>query len=101
MAKILLIDDDAAIRRTVGRMLRRGGHQVIEARDGAEGLREFRTQRPEIVISDIYMPETEGSKRSSSCVARTLRYRSSLYRAVILYPSAISISLKSLGPMRH
>jgi DNA-binding response OmpR family regulator len=48
------------MRRTAGRMLRRGGHKVVEAEDGAEGLRVFRTERPDVVVSDIVMPEKEG-----------------------------------------
>jgi CheY-like chemotaxis protein len=60
MAKILVIDDDGGMRRTASRMLRRGGHKVVEAEDGAEGLRVFRTERPDIVVSDIVMPKKEG-----------------------------------------
>ena len=60
MAKVLIIDDDAGMRRTAGRMLRRGGHEVIEAEDGVEGLRVFRTESPDIVVSDIVMPKKEG-----------------------------------------
>jgi CheY-like chemotaxis protein len=60
MAKILIIDDDVGMRRTASRMLRRGGHKVVEAEDGVEGLRVFRTERPDIVVSDIVMPEKEG-----------------------------------------
>jgi DNA-binding response OmpR family regulator len=41
-------------------MLRRGGHEVIEAEDGVEGLRVFRTESPDIVVSDIVMPKKEG-----------------------------------------
>lgn len=60
MAKILVIDDDSRMCRTVGRILRRDGHEVVEARDGAKGLRAFRTDRPDIVVTDIVMPEKEG-----------------------------------------
>jgi DNA-binding response OmpR family regulator len=60
MAKILVIDDDPGMRRTVTRILRRGGHEVIEAQDGLEGMKLFRTHRPDIVITDIVMPEREG-----------------------------------------
>jgi DNA-binding response OmpR family regulator len=60
MAKILIIDDDVNMRRTVSRVLRRGGHKVVEAEDGVEGLQVFRAERPDIVVSDIVMPKKEG-----------------------------------------
>ena len=60
MAKILIIDDDASMRRTVGRILTRAGHEVAEAPDGVEGFKLFRTNRPDIVVTDIFMPNKEG-----------------------------------------
>jgi DNA-binding response OmpR family regulator len=60
MAKILIIDDDVGMRRTASRILRRGGHKVVEAGDGVEGLCIFRTELPDIVVSDIVMPKKEG-----------------------------------------
>jgi DNA-binding response OmpR family regulator len=60
MAKILVIDDDALLRRTVVRVLTRGQHQVIEAANGNQGLDQFALHRPEIVITDLLMPEKEG-----------------------------------------
>jgi CheY-like chemotaxis protein len=70
MANILVIDDDVGMRRTASRVLRRAGHKVVEAEDGVAGLRAFRTERPDIVVSDIVMPKKEGSKRSVSFAAR-------------------------------
>jgi DNA-binding response OmpR family regulator len=60
MAKILLIDDDPAFRRTLIRIVERQGHQPLGAADGAEGLRLFRKERPDIVVTDIVMPDKEG-----------------------------------------
>jgi two-component system, chemotaxis family, chemotaxis protein CheY len=60
MAVILVIDDEAAMRRLIGRVLKRLGHLVQEAADGREGLELFRRQRPALVISDIVMPDGEG-----------------------------------------
>ena len=60
MAKILIIDDDVGMRRTASRILRCGGHKVVEAGDGVEGLCIFRTELPDIVVSDIVMPKKEG-----------------------------------------
>ncbi len=60
MARILVIDDDAAVRRIIGRILERADHAVEFAANGAEGLQKFRTRRPDLVITDLYMPEKEG-----------------------------------------
>jgi CheY-like chemotaxis protein len=60
MAKILVIDDNAQMRRTVRHVLAGGNHEVIEAADGNQGLDQFALHRPEIVITDLLMPEKEG-----------------------------------------
>ena len=58
--KVLVVDDDPLVRRTLLRMLRFGGHEVVEADNGESGLRMFREQKPDIVVTDIIMPVQEG-----------------------------------------
>lgn len=60
MTDILVIDDDAQMRRLMARILGAAGHVVLEAADGRSGLRLFRAARPGLVITDIVMPEQEG-----------------------------------------
>ncbi|MEO5957891.1 MAG: response regulator [Opitutaceae bacterium] len=60
MARILLIDDDDDVRTVLRLTLIHFGHTVIEARNGREGLELFAEARPELVITDIVMPEKEG-----------------------------------------
>lgn len=60
MALILIIDDDAALRATVRKILERAGHEVRDAGDGDRGLRIFREEGADLVITDIIMPEKEG-----------------------------------------
>jgi CheY-like chemotaxis protein len=60
MAIILIIDDDPGMRRTVSRILASAGHEVIEASDGLEGVDLFRSNHPDIVVTDIIMPKKEG-----------------------------------------
>jgi len=60
MARILLVDDEAMLRRTLRAMLERAGHAVIEAEDGAQALRIFARESPDLVITDIVMPNVEG-----------------------------------------
>jgi DNA-binding NtrC family response regulator len=60
MSKILVIDDDPAVRQAIGRILDRKGHQVVTAGDGRYGLTLFASEQPDLVITDIIMPEREG-----------------------------------------
>jgi DNA-binding response OmpR family regulator len=60
MARVLIIDDERLLRRMMVRILTGMGHEVAEAKDGEEGLRMFRLQRPSLVITDIVMPRQEG-----------------------------------------
>lgn len=54
--KILIVDDEQAIRDAIGRKLRRDGFDVVVCGDGLEGLRAFHGERPDLVILDIIMP---------------------------------------------
>jgi DNA-binding response OmpR family regulator len=58
--RILVIDDDDDIRGLVRTLLERTGAQVKEARNGREGLREFHSWRPDLVVLDVSMPEMDG-----------------------------------------
>jgi DNA-binding response OmpR family regulator len=58
--KILIIDDDEVMRRTVCKILRAAGHEVAAAGDGRRGMALFQAERPQIVVTDIIMPEQEG-----------------------------------------
>ena len=58
--KILVIDDDVLLRRTLARLLLGDGHEVLTAGDGERGMAIFHRERPEIVITDIMMPGQEG-----------------------------------------
>jgi len=60
MARVLVIDDDEDLRTLVKAMLNRVGHHVEEASDGAEGLRAFGKNPPDLVLTDINMPGIDG-----------------------------------------
>jgi len=60
--KILLIDDDPLLRRTVARMLIADGHEVLTAPDGMRGVAVFHQERPDLVITDMVMPEQQGGE---------------------------------------
>jgi CheY-like chemotaxis protein len=60
MASIVLIDDDPALRSVMRRVLERAGHSVADAEDGVKGIALVERVRPDIVITDLVMPEKEG-----------------------------------------
>ena len=60
MARVLVIEDDAAVRNLVSRMLDRVGHEVVEATEGREGLQVFEDSPADLVITDINMPGMDG-----------------------------------------
>lgn len=60
MASILVIDDDVAVRGLIRTVLERVGHTVIEASDGAAGMRLYRAADIDLVITDLYMPGQDG-----------------------------------------
>jgi DNA-binding response OmpR family regulator len=60
MSSILIIDDDAAVRRMVARVLSADGYEVHQATDGRDGIKRLQEVSPDLVITDIVMPDQEG-----------------------------------------
>lgn len=60
MAKILIVDDRPTNRQFLLTLLGYGGHQLLEAADGAEALARVRDDLPDLVITDILMPIMSG-----------------------------------------
>ena len=58
--RIMIVDDDAGIRRALHILLSRAGYQVTQARDGIEALRLWRDRGGDLVITDLHMPEKDG-----------------------------------------
>ncbi|MCD6186730.1 MAG: sigma-54-dependent Fis family transcriptional regulator [Desulfuromusa sp.] len=58
--QILLIDDDASLRRVTEFNLQEAGYHVLTASDGAAGLTLFKRYRPGLVITDVQMPGMDG-----------------------------------------
>jgi len=60
MARILVIDDDTQLRTLLVRVLQQAGHEVADADNGRRGLALVAEYGPELVVTDIVMPEQEG-----------------------------------------
>lgn len=57
---ILVVDDDPAIRESIARELQAAGYTSAVASDGAEGARVFASHAPELVLTDLAMPRSDG-----------------------------------------
>jgi CheY-like chemotaxis protein len=60
MARILVIDDDPLIQATLPLALQELGHEVVQALDGKQALKEMRQRPLDLVIADVLMPEVDG-----------------------------------------
>jgi two-component system, NtrC family, nitrogen regulation response regulator NtrX len=60
MSKILIIDDEKAIRKTLSEILSYEGYKIDEASDGEEGLKFFAEKTYDVVLCDIKMPKVDG-----------------------------------------
>ena len=60
MEKILVIDDEPVIRVLLRQLFEKRSYTVFEASDGAEGLDLYRKENPDVVVTDLIMPEEEG-----------------------------------------
>ena len=60
MKKILIIDDETQVRKILIKLLEGNKYQVIDAIDGNQGIKLFKEYRPDLIITDLIMPEKEG-----------------------------------------
>ncbi|MEN9206283.1 MAG: response regulator transcription factor [Thermostichales cyanobacterium BF4_bins_65] len=58
--RILVVDDEASIRRILETRLSMIGYEVVTASDGEEALEVFRSQDPDLVVLDVMMPKLDG-----------------------------------------
>jgi CheY-like chemotaxis protein len=59
-ARILLVDDDEALRSALAKALTRTGYVTVEATNGQEALEAYRASPADLVLTDVYMPGTDG-----------------------------------------
>jgi PAS domain S-box-containing protein len=88
---ILNVDDYDANRYLRSGLLRRAGYRVIEARGGREALARVATERPDLVVLDVQMPDLDGLE-----VCRRLRSDPNLASILVLHVSATSTAVDSV-----
>ncbi len=86
-ARILLIEDDPDALLAIEILLSHLGYRVETARNGREGLKKFRANAPDLVLTDIIMPEAEGIE--TIIAMRQLR------------PDAKIVAMSGGGPMNR
>ena len=60
MTRILVIDDEESVRTVLRQMLEKEGYEIEDAEDGAVGLKLLHEHLPDLIITDLFMPEKEG-----------------------------------------
>lgn len=60
MGRIMVVEDDKAVRELLQEILKRAGHEVIAARNGKEAIALYQDTPADLVITNILMPEKEG-----------------------------------------
>jgi HD-like signal output (HDOD) protein/FixJ family two-component response regulator len=60
VCRVLVVEDDVFLQKSLGRSLERLGYEVEIAKDGAEGLRRTLESAPHVILTDIRMPELDG-----------------------------------------
>jgi CheY-like chemotaxis protein len=92
-ARVLLLDDDASMRRLVGLLLKRAGHRVSEAIKGNEAIAALEREDFDAILLDLMMPHEGGMT-----VLRHLREnKPQMLRRVILLTGAPDTLLSSLS----
>lgn len=89
---VLLVDDDVAVRSSIGRLLRRRGYQVEAADDPWEALALLRSRRFQILLSDQAMPGLQGNE----LVAATRRYDPRVVPVILTGAPSLEIAVKAL-----
>jgi len=60
MKKILFIEDESALQKTVGEVLKQEGYEIISALDGEIGLKLSQKKNPDLIILDLILPKMHG-----------------------------------------
>jgi DNA-binding response OmpR family regulator len=96
-ARVLVVDDEPAIRALVAKIVERAGHPVDTARDGAEAIEKIEQTQYSVVVLDLMMPNIDGYG-----LIQHLKARAGVKPAVIVVSAGDSAALRQLdGAMVH
>ncbi|MCD6500860.1 response regulator [bacterium] len=60
MKKILFVEDESALQKTFGDILKKEGYEVVSALDGEVGLKLAKEQKPDLILLDLILPKMDG-----------------------------------------
>ncbi len=60
MKSILFIEDESALQKTLGEVLRENGYEVISALNGETGIKSAKTKKPDLILLDLILPKLSG-----------------------------------------
>jgi two-component system OmpR family response regulator len=96
-AKVLVVDDEPAIRALVSKIVERAGFLVDSARDGAEAIEKIEGSAYDVVVVDLMMPNVDGY-----ALIDYIRNRGDMHPAIIVITAGDSAALRQLdGSMVH
>lgn len=88
-ATILIVDDDNNTREGLKQFLEASDYEVITAKDGAEGFEKFKSERPDIILTDVRMPVLTGTELLQKVVAENTRTQVILLTAYAAVDDAV------------
>jgi DNA-binding response OmpR family regulator len=91
--KVLVVDDEPAIRALVAKIIQRAGHDVDTARDGAEAIEKLAVTRYAVIVLDLMMPNVDGYG-----LIRHVKDSGASRPAIIVISAGDSASLRQLDP---
>ena len=60
MKKILFVEDEEALQKTLGEILKQEGYEVVSASDGENGLSLVKSEKPDLILLDLILPKMNG-----------------------------------------
>lgn len=69
--KVLIIDDEELVRKSLSRAFRSRNHEVVEAAGGVEGQSLWESEKPDLIFIDVLMPDINGPKVIENMQGRT------------------------------
>jgi CheY-like chemotaxis protein len=95
--RVLVVDDEPAIRALVAKIVERAGYPVDTARDGADAIEKLQDSRYAVIVVDLMMPNVDGYG-----LIRHLKERPGPHPAIIVVSAGESAALRQLdGSMVH
>jgi CheY-like chemotaxis protein len=95
--KILIVDDQAANRSLLSFLLEEGGHQIVEAASGREGVDCFTQAIPDLVLLDVMMPGMDGYEAASLMKSQTPEYVPIIFLTALSDDVSLSKCIESGG----